>query len=216
MKYLNRVRKPETQSSLQAKLLMVAGALLLGACLGTFSKYLDYRQTTLPGILQLLDEVLDLHNFLGMFAPWIVIAAFLSIKSPNPFQASANVFAFFAGMVASYYLYSNYVAGFFPKSYAMIWMGFTLLSPILAFFCWYAKGTGWFSIVISAGILGFLINCTLVYGMWYVDIRSPLHLLTLILGVLMLRSKSVKETLLVVGFSIPATILLDMLIPFYF
>lgn len=216
MKYLNRVRKPETQPSLQSRLLMIAGALLLGACLGTFSKYLDYRQTALSGILQLLDEVLDLHNFLGMFAPWIVIAVFLSIKSPNPFQASANVFAFFAGMVASYYLYSNYVAGFFPKSYAMIWMGFTLLSPILAFFCWYAKGTGWLAIVISAGILGFLINCTLAYGMWYVDLRSALHLVTLILGVLMLRRKFVKETLLVVGFSIPATILLDMLIPFNF
>ena len=216
MKYLNRVRKPETHSTLQSKLLMIAGALLLGACLGTFSKYLDYRQTALSGILQLLDEVLDLHNFLGMFAPWIVIAVFLSIKSPNPFQASANVFAFFAGMVASYYLYSNYVAGFFPKSYAMIWMGFTLLSPILAFFCWYAKGTGWLAIVISAGILGFLINCTLAYGMWYVDLRSALHLVTLILGALMLRRKSGKETLLVIGLSIPAAIFLDILIPFSF
>ncbi len=26
-------------------------------------------------------------------------------------------------MVVSYYLYSNYVAGFFPRSYAMIWVG---------------------------------------------------------------------------------------------
>ena len=216
MKYLNRVRKPETHSTLQSKLLMIAGALLLGACLGTFSKYLDYRQTALSGILQLLDEVLDLHNFLGMFAPWIVIAVFLSIKSPNPFQASANVFAFFAGMVASYYLYSNYVAGFFPKSYAMIWVGFTLLSPVLAFFCWYAKGIGWLAIVISAGILGFLINCTLAYGMWYVDLRSALHLVTLILGALMLRRKSGKETLLVIGLSIPAAIFLDILIPFSF
>ena len=216
MKYLNRVRKPETQSSPKSKLLMVAGALLLGAYLGTFSKYLDYRQTTLPGILQLLDEVLDLHNFLGMFAPWIVIAVFLSIKSPSPFQASVTVFAFFVGMVASYYLYSNYVAGFFPKSYAMIWVGFTLLSPVLAFFCWYAKGIGWLAIVISAGILGFLINCTLAYGVWYVYLSSALHLVTLILCVLMLRRRSGKETLLVIGLSIPAAVFLNLLIPFYF
>lgn len=216
MKYLNRVRKPETHSTLQSKLLMIAGALLLGACLGTFSKYLDYRQAALPGFLQQIDASLDLHNFLGTFAPWIVIAVFLSIKSPSPFQACANVFAFFVGMVASYYLYSNYVAGFFPKSYAMIWVGFTLLSPILAFFCWYAKGTGWLAIVISAGILGFLINCTLVYGMRYVDLRSALHLVTLILGGLMLRRRSGKEALLMVGLSIPAAILLNLLIPFYF
>ena len=119
-------------------------------------------------------------------------------------------------MVASYYLYSNYVAGFFPKSYAMIWVGFTLLSPILAFFCWYAKGTGWLAIVISAGILGFLFNCTLAYGMWYVDLRSPLHLVSLILGILMLRRRSGKEALLMVGLSIPAAVLLNLLIPFYF
>lgn len=216
MKYLNRVRKPETQPSLQSRLLMVAGSLLLGVCLGTFSKYLDYRQTALPGILQQIDASWDLHNFLGAFAPWIVIAVFLSIKSPSPFQASANVFAFFTGMVASYYLYSNYVAGFFPKSYAMIWVGFTLLSPIPAFFCWYAKGTVWPAIVISAGILGFLINCTLAYGMWYVDLRSALHLVVLVLGILILRRRSGKETLLVIGLSIPAAVLLDMLIPFYF
>lgn len=216
MKYFNWIRVPKTKSFLQSKLLMVAGALLLGACLGTFSKFLDYRQAALPSFLQQIDASLDLHNFLGTFAPWIVIAVFLSIKSPGPFQASANIFAFFVGMVASYYLYSNYVAGFFPKSYAMIWVGFTLLSPILAFFCWYAKGTGWLAIVISAGILGFLINCTLVYGMWYVDFRSALHLVTLILGILMLRRRSGKETLLVIGLSIPAAVLLDMLIPFYF
>lgn len=216
MKYLNRVRKPETQVSFQSNLLMVAGALLLGVCLGTFSKYLDYRQATLPHMLQQVDASLDLHNFLGTFAPWIVIALFLSIKSPSPFQASADVFAFFTGMVASYYLYSNYVAGFFPKSYAMIWMGFTLLSPILAFFCWYAKGTGWLAIVISAGILGFLINCTLVYGMWYVDLRSALHLVTLVLGTLILRRRNGKETLLVIGLSMPTAILPNLLIPFYF
>lgn len=216
MKYFNWIRVPKTKSFLQSKLLMVAGALLLGVCLGTFSKYLDYRQAALPGFLQQIDASLDLHNFLGTFAPWIVIAVFLSIKSPSPFQASENVFAFFAGMVASYYLYSNYVAGFFPKSYAMIWVGFTLLSPILAFFCWYAKRTGWLSIVISAGILGFLINCTLAYGMWYVDLRSALHLVTLILGILMLWRRSGKETLLVIGLSIPAAIIFDTLIPFYF
>ena len=63
MKYLNRVRKPETQPSLQSKLLMIAGALLLGVCLGTVSKYLDYRQAALPGILQQIDASLDLLNF---------------------------------------------------------------------------------------------------------------------------------------------------------
>ena len=108
----------------------------------------------------------------------------------------------FVGMVTSYYLYSNFVAGFFPKSYAMIWSLFTLLSPVLAFFCWYAKGKGWSAFIISAGILGFIINSTLSYGMWYVDIRSYLHLLTLILGIIILH-KSTKETICMFVMAIP-------------
>lgn len=118
-------------------------------------------------------------------------------------------------MVTSYYLYSNYVAGFFPKSYAMIWVGFTLISPILAFFCWYAKGDGWFAILISAGILGFMINSTLSYGMWYINIRSFLHLIMLFLGIIILH-KSIKETVYIIALAIPITVLLDILIPFYY
>lgn len=95
----------------------------------------------------------------------------------------------------------------------MIWSLFTLLSPVLAFFCWYAKGKGWIAFIISAGILGFIINATLSYGMWYVDIRSYLHLLTLILGIIILH-KSTKETICIFVMAIPIAMLLDILIPF--
>lgn len=213
MNCFEKVRTPERHDPLKKEIGITAGILLLGLCLGTFSKFLDYRQAELPAFLSLIDQTLDLHNFLGTFAPWVVLAVFLSIKSSSAVRAGIHVFAFFAGMVTSYYLYSNFVAGFFPKSYAMIWVGFTLLSPVLAFFCWYATGKGWFAFAISAGILGFLMNSTLAYGMWYVDIRSWLHLLMLILGIVMLR-KSLKETIVLVAASIPVAIILGMLIPF--
>lgn len=213
MRYLEKVRIPEKHYSQTKEALFTTGALVLGVCLGTFSKSLDFHQTELPDVLRLIDRTLDVHNFLGTFAPWIVLAVFISIKSSNPIRAGINVFAFFGGMIASYYLYSNFVAGFFPKSYAMIWGGFTLLSPILSFFCWYAKGKGWFAFIISAGILGFIINSTLSYGMWYLNIRTWLHLLTLILGIIILH-KSIKETLYMFGVAIPIAVLLDILIPF--
>lgn len=75
----------------------------------------------------------DLHNFLGEFAPWIVIAVCIAVYSTTPIRAGINVFAFFAGMVSSYYWYSNFIAGFFPKSYAIVWITFTVLSLFLAF-----------------------------------------------------------------------------------
>lgn len=215
MKFLSEVRTPGNNGSLKKQILMTIGILLLGICLGTFSKFLDYRQAELPQFFMFIDIALDFHNFLGTFAPWIVIAVFISIKSSSPIRAGINVFMFFAGMVTSYYLYSNYVAGFFPKSYAMIWVGFTLISPILAFFCWYAKGEGWFAILISAGILGFMINSTLSYGMWYINIRSFLHLMMLFLGIIILH-KSIKETAYIIALAIPITVLLDILIPFHY
>ena len=79
-------------------------------------------------------------------------------------RASLNVFVFFVGMVSSYYIYSNYVAGFLPKSYAMIWVGFTAISPFLAFICWYAKGESKISFMLSVIIIAILFNFTFIYG----------------------------------------------------
>ena len=199
MRYLEKVRIPEQHYSKTKEALYTVGVLALGICLGAFSKFLDFRQAELPGVLMLIDRALDVHNFLGAFAPWIVLAVFISIKSSSPIRAGINVFVLFVGMVTSYY--------------AMIWSLFTLLSPVLAFFCWYAKGKGWIAFIISAGILGFIINGTLSYGMWYVDIRSYLHLLTLILGIIILH-KSTKETICMFVMAIPIAMLLDILIPF--
>ena len=187
---------------------------MIGIFFGTFSKFLDYRQAELPSFLMSVDQALNLHNFLGVFAPWLIMAVYISVKSDTPLRAGINVFVFFVGMVTSYYLYSNFIAGFFPQSYAMIWGVLSLISPVLAFICWYAKGKGWISLIISAVILAFIINSTLSYGMWYVDIPSLLHLVMLILGIVILR-KSIKETVCIIGFSILFAIILKMIIPFW-
>ena len=80
-----------------------------------------------------INGALDVGNFLGRFAIWVLIALCISIYSNSAIRASINVFVFFVGMVASYYLYSNYIAGFFPRSYAMIWFGFTSCFSIIGF-----------------------------------------------------------------------------------
>ena len=47
--------------------------LFLGIALGFFSKYLDFRQAELPGVLMAINGVLDISNFLGRFAIWVLI-----------------------------------------------------------------------------------------------------------------------------------------------
>ena len=164
MNYLDKIRVPQKSDSTKRQIILTIGILLLGICMGTFSKYLDYTQGHLPGLLQAIDNALDLHNFLGGFAPWIA---------------------------------------------------YTIVSPFLGFLCWYAKGKGWVALILSAGILGVLVNTAFAYGMFYINIRSWLNLLMLLLGILILR-KSVKETICMMGLSIVFALIFKTVVPFFF
>ena len=177
---------------------------------------MDFRQAELPSGLMAIDAALDVHNFLGRFAIWVLIALCISIYSNSAIRASINVFAFFIGMVASYYLYSNYIAGFFPRSYAVIWFGFTAVSPLLAFVCWYAKGKSRPAFMLSVLILAVLFNMTFVYGWGYFKARSVLELIVFIIGLTVLRSDTLKSSVLMGTISIVLAFLLDMVIPFHF
>lgn len=182
--------------------------------MGVFSKYLDYRQAHLPYLLSVFDETFDFHNFLGSFALWLLIAVCLSVYSKTPMRAAVNVFCFFAGMISGYYLYCNFVAGFFPRSYAMIWIGLTIVSLFLAYICWYAKGSGLIALAISAGIVSVFVNCTFAYGMFYISLISVLHLLVLV-SVLFILRRSAKEMIFIFGIEIVFAVILDNILPFH-
>ena len=163
-----------------------------------------------------IDEAFDIHNFLGRFAIWVLIALCISIYSNSAIRASVNVFAFFVGMVASYYLYSNYIAGFFPRSYAMIWFGFTAVSPLLAFVCWYARGKSKLAFILSALILAVLFNMCFVYGFGYFSARSVLEVIVFIIGFIVLKRNSLRSSALMGTISIVLAFLLNIIIPFHF
>ena len=187
--------------------------LFLGIALGVFSKFLDCTPSNkLPYIF----SYLDVSNFLGRFAIWVTIALCVSIYSNSSLRAAINVFVFFAGMVTSYYLYSKYVAGFFPRSYAMIWIAFTMISPILAFICWYAKGKSNLALILSAMILVILFNMTFVYGILYFDIRSILELMTFVCAIVVLKRNTIKDTMLMFVLSCGIAFILNFVIPFSF
>ena len=215
-KFLNDIRSAENPISGNRKIINTIAVLFLGIALGTFSKFLDFRQAELPSVLMAIDGALDVHNFLGRFAIWVLIALCISIYSNSATRASVNVFAFFAGMVASYYLYSNYVAGFFPRNYAMIWVGFTMISPFLAFVCWYTKGKSKPAFILSILILAVLFNMTFVYGWGYFEPLSVLELIIFIIGLTVLRRNTLRNSILMGTISIVFAFLLNMVIPFHF
>ena len=216
IKLLNDIRNAENSISKNSKIINTIVVLFLGIALGTFSKYLDFRQAELPCVLMAIDEAFDIHNFLGRFAIWVLIALCISIYSNSAIRASVNVFAFFVGMVASYYLYSNYIAGFFPRSYAMIWFGFTAVSPLLAFVCWYARGKSKLAFILSALILAVLFNMCFVYGFGYFSARSVLEVIVFIIGFIVLKRNSLRSSALMGTISIVLAFLLNIIIPFHF
>ena len=216
IKLLNDIRNAENSISNNSKIINTIVVLFLGIALGTFSKFLDFRQAELPSVLMAIDGALDVHNFLGRFAIWVLIALCISIYSNSAIRASINVFAFFIGMVASYYLYSNYIAGFFPRSYAMIWFGFTAVSPLLAFVCWYARGKSKLAFILSALILAVLFNMCFVYGFGYFSARSVLEVIVFSIGFIVLKRNSLRSSALMGTISIVLAFLLNIIIPFHF
>ena len=216
IKLLNDIRNAENSISNNSKIINTIVVLFLGIALGTFSKYLDFSQAELPCVLMAIDEAFDIHNFLGRFAIWVLIALCISIYSNSAIRASVNVFAFFVGMVASYYLYSNYIAGFFPRSYAMIWFGFTAVSPLLAFVCWYARGKSKLAFILSALILAVLFNMCFLYGFGYFSARSVLEVIVFIIGFIVLKRNSLRSSALMGTISIVLAFLLNIIIPFHF
>ena len=152
---LDTIRTPNKGGSALGKAVTPLLILAFGVLLGAGAKVLDETPVNeLPALLQ----AVDIGNFLSRFAIWIFLGVCLSVYSRGPGRAAVNVFLFFLGMVGSYYLYSALVAGFFPRSYALVWFGITAASPLLAFVCWYAKGEGWIAVVLSGIILGVLFS----------------------------------------------------------
>ena len=212
MNFLNRIRCANKQMPISKKILHSIAVLFFGIVLGTVSKFLD---TTPSNELPFIIERLDVRNFLGRFAVWILIAVCISIYSNSSIRAAVNVFTFFLGMVTSYYLYSTFIAGFFPRSYAMIWFGLTAISPLLAFACWYAKGKSKSSLAISSLIIAVLFNMTFSYGWIYFGIYSSLELIVFICGLIILRRSTIKETIVTTAIGVIAAMILNMILPFY-
>ena len=149
--------------------------LLFGVFMGVFSKWLDTLDLNYNIGWQYIVGVLDLGNLFSALAVWIFIGLCISIYSNSPLRASINVFIFFVGMCISYHIYTIVFAGFNPMNYMIIWYAVTLISPFMAFVCWYAKGNGIIEFIIKVSIITVMILCCFAIGMWYFDFTSIIN-----------------------------------------
>ena len=101
-------------------------------------------------------------------------------------------------MTVSYHLYTILFSGFNPMRYMLIWYSITLISPLLAYICWYAKGKSKISMLISSLILCVMFVSSFSIGMWYFNFKSIIDLLIFIgtIAVLYVNKKNTIYSLL--------------------
>ena len=197
--WLYKVRTPNRDIKLSVKITCSILILLLGIILGVFSKWLDTMSIDDTIWWQHILGILDLRNVFSEFVIWLLIALAISVYSSAPLRACLNVFLFFAGMCISYHLYTIVFAGFNPQRYMMIWYGFTLLSPVLAFICWYGKGETKVSLIIDILILAVMMSECFAIGFWYFDITRMINVIIFIGSAVIIYSRPKQTVISLLG-----------------
>ena len=174
--YFDRIRKSSLNLSFKRQIVITLGVILLGFLLGILQKWVDGTGgSNLPVMLQQL----DIGNYFGRLAIWIFLGTLVSVYSESPLRAAINTFMFFISMLAGYYLYCNYVLGFLPKAYMMMWIVISFASFFMAYICWYAIGEGFIAIFISSVIIGVLLaqafNLNITQGFICITLWKLLH-----------------------------------------
>lgn len=207
---LKKIRAPKRTGSRRMKTITTIIIFIAGVMIGVLQKWIDGTPVNeLPLVLQQM----DIGNYFGRLAIWILLAVIISVFSKTPFRASINTFLFFIGMIAGYYAYCHFVLGFLPVSYMMLWIAIAFAAFFLAYICWYAKGRGVISILISACILGVLLAqaVSLLQGIY---VYHVMELITWVIAVLILWRKP-KELLAELGLCVVIAVVYQWLIPYY-
>ena len=183
---------------------------IFGILLGIFSKWLDNLPLNNSIWWQHILGILDLGNVFSSLGVWILISVCISIYSNSPLRASINVFIFFLGMCVSYHIYTIIFAGFNPMNYMLIWYAITLISPFMAFICWYAKGSGISAFIIKVSIITVMILCSFAIGMWYFDFTSIINTIFFIITLAVLYDTPKKSV-----YTLICSIVVSYLIRFF-
>lgn len=139
-------------------LLYAAVFLALGLLLGIAAKWLDLY----GGFLGTLFSRIMI---------WFLLCVGIAGYSKTPLTASCNVFLFCLGMLCTYYLSAIWWEVVWSRTFVYGWLVFSLGSPVFAFFTWYAKGRGWFALLLKAGILAVSLAAeTLLFGFRFYNV----------------------------------------------
>jgi hypothetical protein len=186
--------------------------VLIGALLGTISKYLD---TVAVDGSWLADVFHYCSHILSRLGIWVLIAAMIAAYSKTIIRAALNTFVFFAGVLISYYLYSAYLFGFFPTKYFMLWGSIALLSPFLGSIVWLAKNHSRLAYILPALPMGLMLSLSLAIGAFYLDINY-IDELIMYAVLCVIFYKEPKQMAVSIVFSFVLALLIEIISPYHF
>ena len=208
--YFEQIRKPSKKVSFRTQIFITLEIILLGFLLGILQKWID---GTGGSYLPLILQQLDIGNYFGRLAIWIFLGTLVSVYSESPLRAAINTFMFFISMLAGYYLYCNYVLGFLPRAYMMMWIVISFASFFMAYICWYAKGNGFIAMTVSSVIIGVLLaqafNLNITQGFY---VYHALEVFTWLTGVILLR-RAPKEFAIEISLSVVIAFVYQLVMP---
>lgn len=137
---LERIRRPQKRIPLNRAVIYSMGIMACGLITGVGVKLMDIY-------------TVHLGNIFSQMSVWIFLCSVLAVYSSTPRRAAVNVFLFCAGMLLTYYLTAEGMHSPYSMTFVYGWSVFSLFSPVLAFFTWYAKGKGTVSRLLTAGIV---------------------------------------------------------------
>lgn len=137
---LERIRRPQKRIPLNRAVIYSMGIMACGLITGVGVKLMDIY-------------TVHLGNIFSQMSVWIFLCSVLAVYSSTPRRAAVNVFLFCAGMLLTYYLTAEGMHSPYSMTFVYGWSVFSLFSPLLAFFTWYAKGKGAVSRLLTAGIV---------------------------------------------------------------
>ena len=200
-KSLNSIRNPVKTSSFIVKFFFSSMAFLGGMAVEILSKFLEKPPViTLPFNL----GSFNFGNFLGSFTVIALIGMIVSAFSRSHLRAVLNTFLLYSGMLAGHYLYCIIFSKVIPDiSYLTTWVIFIIISPLLGLMCWYAKGNGIASILLSAIIITFMFMQVFSVGLFYISFKNSILDLIIWIASIVILFRDFKQSLISVGISIP-------------
>jgi len=145
---LNRIRAPKPLSHpVLARILFAFFALFSGGALGWAAKELDRAWMWKKTFGYIGSYLGQLGSQLGI---WIFLATLLAIYSPTHISAAYHVLLFFLAMLATYYLHTALIEGFFFKRVVFAWTIIALFSPLCGWCVWFSRGKGYIAAVCAA------------------------------------------------------------------